>query len=93
MPTSVLEAAVYTEGDGVIDWHHCISGRNMPNDNFKKLYVDELKDLYSVENQLVKTTPQNGPKPLLRKNSAQALKHIWNRPLATFNDLRPSFNL
>jgi ferritin-like metal-binding protein YciE len=30
----------------------------MPNENFKKLYVDELKDLYSAENQLVKALPK-----------------------------------
>jgi ferritin-like metal-binding protein YciE len=30
----------------------------MPNKNFKKLYVDELKDLYSAENQLVKALPK-----------------------------------
>jgi ferritin-like metal-binding protein YciE len=26
----------------------------MPNDSFKKLNVEELKDLYSAENQLVR---------------------------------------
>jgi ferritin-like metal-binding protein YciE len=30
----------------------------MPNESFKKLYVDELKDLYSAENQLVKALPR-----------------------------------
>ena len=30
----------------------------MPNDNLKNLYVDELKDLYSAENQLVKALPK-----------------------------------
>lgn len=30
----------------------------MPNDSFKKLYVEELKDLYSAENQLVKALPK-----------------------------------
>ena len=30
----------------------------MSNDSFKKLYVDELKDLYSAENQLVKALPK-----------------------------------
>jgi ferritin-like metal-binding protein YciE len=34
------------------------SGGNMPNDSLKKLYVDELKDLYSAENQLVKALPK-----------------------------------
>jgi ferritin-like metal-binding protein YciE len=30
----------------------------MSNDGLKKLYVDELKDLYSAENQLVKALPK-----------------------------------
>jgi len=30
----------------------------MPNDNLKKLYVDELKHLYSAEKQLVKALPK-----------------------------------
>jgi len=30
----------------------------MPNDSLKKLYLDELKDLYSAENQLVKALPK-----------------------------------
>ena len=30
----------------------------MQNDNFKKLYVDELKDLFSAENQLLKALPK-----------------------------------
>jgi ferritin-like metal-binding protein YciE len=30
----------------------------MPNENLKKLYVDELKDLFSAENQLVKALPK-----------------------------------
>jgi ferritin-like metal-binding protein YciE len=36
----------------------------MPNDSFKKLYIDELKDLYSAENQFVKA-------PVPRQNSAR----------------------
>jgi ferritin-like metal-binding protein YciE len=36
----------------------------MPNDSFKKLYIDELKDLYSAENQFVKAVPrQNSARP------------------------------
>jgi triacylglycerol esterase/lipase EstA (alpha/beta hydrolase family) len=27
MPTSVLETAVYTEGDGVVDWRYCVTNR------------------------------------------------------------------
>jgi ferritin-like metal-binding protein YciE len=30
----------------------------MPNEGLKKLYVDELKDLYNAENQLVKALPK-----------------------------------
>ena len=30
----------------------------MSNQSFKKLYIDELKDLYSAENQLVKVLPK-----------------------------------
>lgn len=30
----------------------------MQSDNFKKLYVDELKDLFSAENQLLKALPK-----------------------------------
>src|SRR6202162_829089 len=41
---------------------HCNSnhsfGGNMPDQGLKELYVDELKDLYRAENQLVKTLPK-----------------------------------
>src|SRR6478735_5305301 len=30
----------------------------MPNENLRKLYVDELKDLFSAENQLLKALPK-----------------------------------
>ncbi len=30
----------------------------MPNEGLKVLYVDELKDLYNAENQLVKALPK-----------------------------------
>jgi ferritin-like metal-binding protein YciE len=33
-------------------------GGNMPNESLKKLYVDELKDLFSAENQLLKALPK-----------------------------------
>jgi ferritin-like metal-binding protein YciE len=35
-----------------------ISGGIMPNQGLKELYIDELKDLYSAENQLVKALPK-----------------------------------
>jgi ferritin-like metal-binding protein YciE len=34
------------------------SGGIMPNEGLKELYIDELKDLYSAENQLVKALPK-----------------------------------
>jgi len=33
-------------------------GGNVPNESLKKLYVDELKDLFSAENQLLKALPK-----------------------------------
>jgi ferritin-like metal-binding protein YciE len=33
-------------------------GGNMPDQGLKELYIDELKDLYSAENQLVKALPK-----------------------------------
>src|ERR1700730_1722648 len=33
-------------------------GGDMPTDGLKELYVDELKDLYNAENQLVKALPK-----------------------------------
>ena len=30
----------------------------MPNEGLKDLYIDELKDLYNAENQLVKALPK-----------------------------------
>jgi ferritin-like metal-binding protein YciE len=35
-----------------------IPGGKVPNENLKKLYVDELKDLFSAENQLLKALPK-----------------------------------
>src|ERR1039458_2419523 len=28
MPKSVLETAIYTRNDGVVDWHYCVTGRS-----------------------------------------------------------------
>jgi ferritin-like metal-binding protein YciE len=35
-----------------------LDGGHMPNEGLKELYIDELKDLYSAENQLVKALPK-----------------------------------
>jgi ferritin-like metal-binding protein YciE len=35
-----------------------IFGGNMPDQRLKELYIDELKDLYSAENQLVRALPK-----------------------------------
>jgi ferritin-like metal-binding protein YciE len=37
---------------------HISTGGHMPNDGLKELYIDELKDLYSAETQLVKALPK-----------------------------------
>jgi ferritin-like metal-binding protein YciE len=42
----------------------------MPDKTFKKLYVDELKDLYSAENQLVKALPK-----MAKAASSDELRH------------------
>jgi ferritin-like metal-binding protein YciE len=39
------------------DRNHSLEEK-MQNENFKKLYVDELKDLFSAENQLLKALPK-----------------------------------
>jgi ferritin-like metal-binding protein YciE len=54
----------------------CISGGNMQNDGLKKLYVDELKDLYSAENQLVKALPK-----MAKAASAEALRQGFEEHL------------
>jgi ferritin-like metal-binding protein YciE len=32
----------------------------MPTKDLRELYIDELKDLYNAESQLVKALPKNG---------------------------------
>lgn len=46
------------KADGTKSDQNFSSGGHVPNENFKKLYVDELKDLYSAENQLVNALPK-----------------------------------
>jgi ferritin-like metal-binding protein YciE len=48
----------------------------MPNESFKKLYVDELKDLYSAENQLVKALPK-----MAKAASSEALREGFEEHL------------
>jgi ferritin-like metal-binding protein YciE len=55
----------------------------MPNENLKRLYVDELKDLFSAENQLLKALPKMAkaaPSDELRsgfeKHLAQTKGHV-----------------
>ena len=48
----------------------------MPNDSFKKLYTDELKDLYSAENQLVKALPK-----MAKAASSEDLRHGFEKHL------------
>ena len=51
----------------------------MPNDSLKKLYIDELKDLYSAENQLVKAF-RRWRRLLPRTNCEKASKSSWSKP-------------
>lgn len=48
----------------------------MPNESFKELYVDELKDLYSAEKQLVKTLPK-----MAKAASSEALREGFEEHL------------
>jgi len=50
----------------------------MSNDSLKKLYVDELKDLYSAENQLVKALPKMASQNIGRAASTGR----WDQRLA-----------
>ena len=61
----------------------------MPNQGLKDLYIDELKDLYNAENQLVKALPSL-PEPLPQTNCARGLKNTWNKQKATSNVWRKS---
>jgi len=50
----------------------------MTNDSFKKLYVDELKDLYSAESQLLKALPK-----MAAAASATELRQGFRKALKT----------
>jgi len=45
----------------------------------KELYIDELKDLYNAENQLVKALPKMAKRPR-RKNYVPDRRNIWSKP-------------
>ena len=48
----------------------------MPDQGLKELYIDELKDLYSAENQLVKALPK-----MARAASSQELRQGFEKHL------------
>jgi ferritin-like metal-binding protein YciE len=54
----------------------------MATKGLKELYIDELKDLYSAENQLVKALPKMAKAAFLT-SCAQALRSTSNRPRDT----------
>ena len=58
----------------------------METQGLKELYIDELKDIYSAETQLVRRCP-SWPKRRRLKNLATDLRSIWNRPKATSSAL------
>ena len=62
----------------------------MANDKLRELYIDELKDLYNAETQLVKALPKMA-KPLLRSNSVRVSRTTWNKPRNTWRDFRKDF--
>jgi ferritin-like metal-binding protein YciE len=51
-------------------------GGNMPDQGLKELYIDELKDLYSAENQLVKALPK-----MAKAASSQELRQGFEKHL------------
>jgi ferritin-like metal-binding protein YciE len=53
----------------------------MPNENLKKLYVDELKDLFSAENQLLKALPK-----LAKAASSEELRTGFEKHLEQTRD-------
>src|ERR1700719_273375 len=59
---------------------HCKSnhsfGGNMPDQGLKELYIDQLKDLYSAENQLVKALPK-----MAKAASSDALRQGFEKHL------------
>ena len=63
----------------------------MPNQNLKKLYVDELKDLFSAENQLLKALPKMAKAASSDELRSGFEKHL-EKPKATFNGLMRSSN-
>jgi ferritin-like metal-binding protein YciE len=48
----------------------------MPNEGLKELYIDELKDLYSAENQLVKALPKLAKAASSKELRAGFEKHL-----------------
>jgi ferritin-like metal-binding protein YciE len=48
----------------------------VPNESLKRLYVDELKDLFSAENQLVKTLPKMAKAASSKELRAGFEKHL-----------------
>src|ERR1700693_5179508 len=51
-------------------------GGHMPDQGLKELYIDELKDLYSAENQLVKALPK-----MAKAASSQELRQGFEKHL------------
>ena len=51
----------------------------MTEKGLKELYIDELKDLYNAENQLVKALPKMARAAVSEELRAD-LKNIWSKP-------------
>ena len=63
----------------------------MAGKGLRELYIDELKDLYNAENQLVKAFPRS-PKLRRLKSYAPALRSTWNKQKGMWNGSRRSLS-
>ena len=55
----------------------------MPNEGLKELYVDELKDLYNAENQLVKALPKTAKAASSEELRVGFEEHLDQEPRTT----------
>jgi len=60
-------------------------GGDMANESLKKLYVDELKDLFSAENQLLKALPK-----MAKAASSNELRAGFEKAFGTDQRPRPT---
>src|SRR5271166_2531561 len=64
VPTSVLETAIYTRNDGIVDWHYCLTGK--PGSDFEvpgtHIGLSFNSSAYTIiANRLAAASPQRQP--------------------------------